>query len=212
MNHGLVELQLSCPGILGTISITKSPLAAILAACSGLRIFYFGVELIDLSPSAASVGSVHLEELEGIELASLRLDEIHAILRLVAPGEKRLQLAFHMVGAATSDELSNDTKDFLARSNISKLRIRYATSCRSGWHEVGPYILTFAYLSSTLMTRWILGVQRHLTRVAIIAMLLYNFFLCWMVVLAAESGVGVCFCCCDFPDRPRMVTRRTRET
>lgn len=91
--HGLVELCL-----IGTYHEMPPPiselyLAKILAASPGLRIFQFGLEIIDLLPHENSSSPVSLRYLEDIDIRRTNNDQYGVIIRHLSPGPNDLRLS-----------------------------------------------------------------------------------------------------------------------
>jgi hypothetical protein len=121
--HGLVELSLMGPRRITTI-ITISQLADILTSSPSLRTLYFGLEV---SVTGVTPQSVHLADLETFLLHSLHHDTQQAVLKLINPGRKPLQVSM------TYDErkhrflpanFEDEFRRFFRRSNIVELEIQ----------------------------------------------------------------------------------------
>ncbi|KDN37300.1 hypothetical protein RSAG8_10282, partial [Rhizoctonia solani AG-8 WAC10335] len=120
--HGLTELRLTGPRQLTTV-ITIQELADILGSSPALRFLHFGLEV---SPAEAEPYPVHLRDLEVFILHSLHHDTQQAVLKLIAPGLKPLQMStmynksqLQRLPASFHDEFYQ----FFRRSNISYLEV-----------------------------------------------------------------------------------------
>ncbi|KAG8689998.1 hypothetical protein FRC11_014500 [Ceratobasidium sp. 423] len=122
--HGLTELRLRGPPRLTAI-ITVEELANILAASPGLCVLHLGVEV---RSTRALPPPICLEDLEVFLLQSLSSASQQAIVRLILPGRKPLQMstthgeAISELPAAVEDEFCR----FFRRSNIVQLQVHSA--------------------------------------------------------------------------------------
>ncbi|KAH7336754.1 hypothetical protein B0J17DRAFT_769003 [Rhizoctonia solani] len=120
--HGLVELRLIGPRRLTTV-IAIQELANILASSPGLRVLQLGLEvsLDEISPEP-----VHLRDLEVFVFHSLHHDTQQAALKLLAPGQKPLQMFTVYNGSelrCLPAEFHDEFYQFFRRSNISYLKV-----------------------------------------------------------------------------------------
>ncbi|KAG8730665.1 hypothetical protein FRC11_006158, partial [Ceratobasidium sp. 423] len=120
--HGLVELRLTGPRQLTTI-ITTQQLADILESSPELRVLHFGLEV---SLTEASPQPVHLRDLEALILHSHHYDTQQAVLKLIAPGQKPLQMSTMYNGPQLQcipTQFHDEFCQFFRRSSISQLEV-----------------------------------------------------------------------------------------
>lgn len=123
--HGLVELRLLSAVGPEVRTITQSQLKTILTASPQLRELYFGLEITEVLPHNTSRTAVRLNDLEVVNLCSMsKYERFEAVLELLAPGSKPLQLLVRCPFTDSSPFLSSGAIEFTARSNVTKLHIQ----------------------------------------------------------------------------------------
>ncbi|KAB5590046.1 F-box-like domain containing protein [Ceratobasidium theobromae] len=124
--HGLTELHLISVGTDSVHRIWKSELVGILRSSPALRVFRFDLEIINEKSSTDHVGPVRLDNLEVLSLVSINRPrgELGTLLGLFTPGSKPLQLSIDHRLINASSSLPTSFKQFLARSNVTKIQLR----------------------------------------------------------------------------------------
>lgn len=123
--HGLVELHLiSWEHAPESIQITEQQLAEIFRSSPALKILHFGIEITPASVACPPVELGDLEELH-IRVDSMRSQQ--AILRLLVPGSKPMQMYMEYRSSRADRKLPSSTTDefqrFLGRSNVTQFHL-----------------------------------------------------------------------------------------
>lgn len=124
--HGLVELRLTPIRDGMNFPISQSQLRAILTASPRLRELHFGLEVTETLSHDDPHIAVSLPDLEVVNLCSTKWggqSAHNAILPLLAPSAKPLQLSLSRPYTSTRSFLGDGTTEFIARSNVTKLHI-----------------------------------------------------------------------------------------
>ncbi|EUC55607.1 F-box-like domain protein, putative, partial [Rhizoctonia solani AG-3 Rhs1AP] len=119
--HGLTELRLTGPRML-TAAIGEQQFANILTASPKLRVLHFGLEIsLEETPPAP----VRLEDLEVFLLQSFSFDTQQAVLRLILPGTKRLEMSttYNEYLVELPAPIEEEYCRFFKRSNIVQLHV-----------------------------------------------------------------------------------------
>lgn len=154
--HGLVELRLTSSSRL--VSIPESHLINILTASPGLRIFSFGLLVVDSCPVRAPVVPVYLSELEVLAFVTTRdhTEDEYAIatfFRLIAPGSKPLTLSIVQYDYSDIHMLDDEFKKFLSRANVVELRLAGGGTYPlvAGVLRLSPHLRVLALESFSIM-------------------------------------------------------------
>ncbi|KDN42486.1 hypothetical protein RSAG8_06803, partial [Rhizoctonia solani AG-8 WAC10335] len=128
--HGLTELRLIGPPRLTAI-ITPEELAKILAASPGLRALHLGMEV---RLTGTLPAPIRLDDLEVFLLQSLASATHQAILRLILPGRKPLQMGttYEEMESELPARHEDEFVRFFRRSNIVQLQIHSPTRMPPG--------------------------------------------------------------------------------
>ncbi|CAE6499922.1 unnamed protein product [Rhizoctonia solani] len=121
--HGLVELHLiSWELATNSIQITEHQPGEIFRSSPALKILHFGIEI---TPAQTPYPPVQLEDLEELQLQVDGIQSQQAILRLLTPGLKPMQMHIEYEPPQDDEKLPSSTEDelqrFLGRSNITQL-------------------------------------------------------------------------------------------
>ncbi|CAE6344959.1 unnamed protein product [Rhizoctonia solani] len=149
--HGLTELRLTGPRALTNIMTTQE-LANILQASPDLRVFHFGLEI---TPTLPSPPPISLQDLEVFLLQSLTFSTQQAVLRLLLPGTKPLQMSTTYndmtqpwLPASPEDEFSR----FFKRSNIVQLQVHSSVKVEPRkFLELLPDIQSLIFRKATIL-------------------------------------------------------------
>lgn len=120
--HGLVDLRLFPVRDGENLSISHSRLKEILTASPRLRELHFGLQITDVLPHD-SHAPVNLDDLEVVNMCSMRGGHYGPLLQLLAPGPKPLQLSMNCRLTSLSSFPGNEAVEFCARANLAKLHI-----------------------------------------------------------------------------------------
>lgn len=124
--HGLTRLHFT--GSAFNAYISKQQLIKILESSPQLRVFHFGLRIIDPF-SADPLVPVHLECLEVLVWESTYADQLGTFLRLLTPGSSPLQVSIVKIRHQDS-VLLDEMKRFFTRSNVTKLCMRPGDDCK----------------------------------------------------------------------------------
>jgi hypothetical protein len=116
--HGLVELRLASSS---PLTIPETELVAILKSSPGLRIFQFGLQIIDQLETDDLITPVHLGDLEVLNLRGVKVEEIGGVLRLLAPGSKPFTISLEASHNAELFLAEYDISQFFARANVTAI-------------------------------------------------------------------------------------------
>ncbi|KAG8688891.1 hypothetical protein FRC11_004564, partial [Ceratobasidium sp. 423] len=128
--QGLVELRLTCPE--QAVEIPTSQLTAILGSSPQLRILDFRIYIMDEDDSRSPpIEPVILAELESLTAGPEESEDFVAFLRLIAPGPKPLEVAFHFPYGEDilRPGLEGYIREFFSRSNVRRLSVSGMESC-----------------------------------------------------------------------------------
>lgn len=139
--HGLVELGLFPINGGENLSITHPQLKAILAASPRLRELHFGLQITDIPPPADLGGAVSLEDLEVVNLCSMKGVHYGPLLQLLAPGTKPLQLSLNSRLTSSQSFPPNEAIAFFSRSNVAKLHIESFHTEDTSTNKYQPLVL-----------------------------------------------------------------------
>ncbi|CEL61614.1 hypothetical protein RSOLAG1IB_04364 [Rhizoctonia solani AG-1 IB] len=149
--HGLTELRLTGPRQLTKI-ITTQQLAGILQSSPDLHVFHFGPEV---SPTLPSPPSVRLQHLEVFLLQSLTFDTQQAVLRLISPGTKPLQMSTtynDMVQSYLAISPEDEFNRFFKRSNIVQLQVHSSVKVEPrAFLELLPGLQSLIFRNATIL-------------------------------------------------------------
>ncbi|KAB5590376.1 F-box-like domain containing protein [Ceratobasidium theobromae] len=112
--HNLIDLRLGSEFWGPTIH--EAEIVEIMKSNPRLRIFHFHLSIVNPLPIDARVTPVHLNDLEVLNLKSMKREHLETFIRWIAPGARRLQLSI-------KSSASSQVQSFFARSNVTQLRI-----------------------------------------------------------------------------------------
>ncbi|KAB5590913.1 F-box-like domain containing protein [Ceratobasidium theobromae] len=116
--HNLAELRLGSDSIYSNPTISESQIVEIMKSSRRLRIFHFSLPITESLPMSSPVLPVHLDDLEDLNLRTMKGEELEKFIRWIEPGAKPLQLSVRSCESA-SEQLDH----FLTHSNVTRLRL-----------------------------------------------------------------------------------------
>lgn len=131
---GLVELRATCTSP-SEISITEFQLVGILSNCPELRILCYDLQVMELSSGRVVPEPVHLNDLEVLLLKCSDFSQQEALLRLLLPGSKPLQMSTKFSSVALPTSNGDKFTRFFQRSNITHLYIEATSNGAYPWFD-----------------------------------------------------------------------------